>query len=580
MFKFIFILLLGFIVGAVVIENKQHFMGTVAIPVSFLPDGGEYDGELLKGELNGKGRIIWPNGDSYDGEFKQGLFHGQGRYEIASNIYTGEFVKGVARGKGNIAYNDGREYEGDVDFGEANGVGKLRIENKHYTGEFKDNLFHGEGKLIHSNGDIYEGQFANGLPNGEGLSTFSEGKVYQGQFVDGELTGQGDYRDGDVIYTGGFKNWLFDGKGRYQHKKILYVGNFSQGKFDGVGRQTRGDNESYEGEFIDGIYHGVGVLLEGGDKYEGGFQFGLKHGPGILTYAKALDGIKKIEGVWSNNKLISADNDLAQYDSQVVVEDVLYNQSSRIEKVLDAIDVEDPVAIEMYFVGIAGDDSQGVFRREVNTIKTIFDESYETKNKSVVLINSNVTYKEIPLATPTSIEKTLQGVSAKMDADNDILFIYFASNSSKDFKFTLAQDGLDIMELSAKRMGEIVRGLPVKHKVVVISSCYAGGYLEKVKDDRTLVIVASSADKASFGCTGATEMTYFGEAFFKDALPNSATFIEAFDRSRHIVRGREAKENFEHSIPLIFKPKAIKEHLVKWREELADRVRLRNISIE
>jgi hypothetical protein len=271
---------------------------------------------------------------------------------------------------------------------------------------------------------------------------------------------------------------------------------------------------------------------------------------------------------------------MAQYDSQIVVEDVLYTQNSRIEKMLESIDAENPDVIEMYFVGIAGDGSQGVFRREVDTIKNIFDEKFETKNKSVLLINSNVTYQQIPLATSTSIEKILNGVAAKMDADNDILFIYFTSHGSKDFNFALAQDGLTIMDLSAQRMGEIVQGLPVKHKVIIVSSCYAGGYLETVKYDTTLVIVSSSADKASFGCADANEMTYFGEAFFKDALPNSATFIEAFDRSRSIVRGREAKEDFEYSVPLIFKPKAIIEHLLRWREELADRVRQRNIIIE
>jgi hypothetical protein len=573
-------LLIGFIVGAVVVENKQYFTETVAIPVSFLPDGGEYDGELLEGELNGKGRIVWPNGDVYEGEFKQGLFHGQGRYEIASNIYTGEFVKGIARGKGSIVYSDGREYEGDVDFGEANGVGILRFENKQYTGEFKDNLFHGDGELLQNNGDIYAGRFANGLPNGQGLATFSDGRVYQGQFVDGELTGKGDFRDGEVIYTGGFKNWLFSGKGRYQYKKTIYEGDFSQGQFDGVGRQTLGENVSYEGEFVGGSYHGLGVLLEDGDRYQGEFQSGMKHGSGILTYAKALDGIIKIEGVWANDKLISADNTSAEYDSEVIVEDVLYNQGLRLEKMLGLIDAEDPSAIEMYFVGIAGDGSEGVFRREVETIKNIFDENYETKNKSAVLINSNTTYQNIPLATLTSIEKTLQSVSAKMDADNDILFIYFASQSSKDFNFALTQDGLTLMDLTAQRMGEIVQGLSVKYKVIVISSCYAGGYLEAVKDDTSLVIVTSSADKASSGCAGAKEMTYFGEAFFKDSLANSSSFVEAFDRSRYIVRGREAKENVEHSIPLIFKPKAIIEHLVKWREELAARVRQRNIIIE
>jgi hypothetical protein len=573
-------LLIGFILGAVVVENKQYFTETVAVPVSFLPDGGEYDGELLEGELNGKGRIIWPNRDIYEGEFKQGLFHGLGRYEIASKIYTGEFMKGVARGKGTIVYSDGREYEGDVDFGEANGRGLLRFEGKQYTGNFKDNLFHGDGELLQSNGDIYAGRFANGLPNGQGLATFADGRVYQGQFVDGELTGEGDFRDGEVSYTGGFKNWLFSGKGRYQYKKIIYIGDFSEGRFDGVGRQTLNGNVSYEGEFVNGKYQGLGALEVNGDRYEGEFRLGVKHGSGRLIYAKSLDGIKEIVGVWANDKLVSADNDLAQYDSEIVVEDVLYNQGLRLAKMIGEIDYENPNAIEMYFVGIAGDGSEGVFRREVQTIRNIFDESYETKNKSAVLINSNVTYQDIPLATSTSIEAMLQGVSAKMDAENDILFIYFTSHGSKDFNFALAQDGLALKDLSAKRMGEIVRGLPIKHKVIVVSSCYAGGYLDAVKDDTSLVIVASSADKASFGCADAREMTYFGEAFFKDALANSSSFIEAFDRSRSIVRGREAKENVEHSIPLIFKPNAIVGHLIKWREELADRIRQRNIIIK
>lgn len=580
MLKFIFVLIFGFVIGAVVVENKQYFTDTVAIPVSFLPDGGEYDSELLKGELNGKGRIIWPNGDSYEGEFKQGLFHGQGRYETANNIYIGEFVKGVARGSGTIAYPDGSVYDGDVNFGEANGLGSLRFSNKKYTGEFKDNVFNGQGKLLDSNGDIYEGEFANGLFNGDGLFTSADSKIYQGKFVDGELTGQGDYRDGDVIYTGGFKDWMFDGKGRYQYKKNIYIGEFVKGRFEGVGRQTIGGDVSYDGGFVAGQYSGLGILVNSGERYEGQFQNGVKHGKGILTYSEPVDGISKIEGVWEQDKLIKADNNLAEYNSGLVVEEVLYSQVSRIDKELAAIDLQDPDDIEMYFVGVAGDGSQGVFRREVKAIKNIFDEEYDTKNKSLLLINSNVTYQDTPLATPTSIEKVLQGVAEKMDAENDILFLHLSSNSSKSFSFSLALDGLDIVDLSAKKMGEIVHNLPIKYKVIVISSCYAGGYLEKVKDDNTLVIVASSADKESFDCINNIEMTHFSEAFFKDALPHASSFVDAFDRSRDIVRGREAKENVDYSEPLIFKPKAIREHLLRWRVELADRIRQRNIAIE
>ena len=109
MFKFLFFLVCGFILGAVVIENKQHFNKMVALPVAFLPDGGEYDGSLLKGELNGDGRIAWPDGRHYEGEFKKGLYHGQGYFKGKHYSYEGDFYEGIAKGKGKIIFEDGRK---------------------------------------------------------------------------------------------------------------------------------------------------------------------------------------------------------------------------------------------------------------------------------------------------------------------------------------------------------------------------------------------------------------------------------------------------------------------------------------
>jgi len=63
-------------------------------------------------------------------------------------------------------------------------------------------------------------------------------------------------------------------------------------------------------------------------------------------------------------------------------------------------------------------------------------------------------------------------------------------------------------------------------------------------------------------------MTYFGEAFFKDSLHQSDSFVDAFYRARDIVRGREAKEGYENSKPLIFKPDSIVKHLQKWRAQI------------
>lgn len=569
MFKVIFILLCGFIVGAIVVNNQQYFTKTIAIPTAFFPDGGEYQGALLKGEPTGEGRIVWPDGSYFEGEFKAGLFDGYGELNKRTFIYKGEFEKGVARGTGEISFEDKRVYKGDVDNAEANGVGVLVFEGGEYQGQFKNNQFDGEGKLTKKNGDVYEGQFKEGLFNGEGQYTSADGKIYKGQFVDGAISGAGEYRDGEASYSGEFKNWLFNGFGEYKDKHQRYEGDFISGEYSGLGQYTNKNGVVYKGEFLSGLYHGQGELIEGIENYKGGFEYGERHGDGVLTYSKPIDGITTLMGVWRYGQLISSDNPLVEYDESKIVEDVLYKQSDRLSQALSLVEPNDPEKTEMYFVGVAGDGDQGVFRRELNFIRDQFDSVYGTKNKSISLMNGNVLYKTVPLATNTSIERALVGVANKMDPENDILFIYLTSHGSDDFKFQLKQQGLSLPSISADTLGNVIKALPVRYKVVVISACYSGGFIAPIKDESTMVITAASADKTSFGCSDNSTMTYFGEAFFKDALPLSTSFVEAFDRARDIVRGREARENFTNSNPLIFKPQSIRDQLMIWRQELS-----------
>jgi hypothetical protein len=570
MMRLIFILLCGFLLGAIVIENKQYFTQTVPSPVAFLPDGGVYDGELLKGGLSGSGRIIWPNGNYYSGEFKSGLFHGVGRMRTQSFLYEGDFVRGVAKGKGIIRFDNGDYYQGDTDSTQANGHGVLTLEDgSKYVGEFKDNVFHGQGKFTDSNGSVYEGDFFEGDFHGKGLMKTSEGKIFKGNFKQWQMEGEGDYRDDEIRYTGSFEKGLFSGKGEYEDQQGRYEGEFYQGRFHGKGIYIDKNDTTYKGSFEEGRFHGSGILTKAdGERYEGGFEYGLHHGEGKLYYAKPLDGISVVEGIWKYGNLVESDNPLVEHDPAVIAEDVLYWQKDRLDYAISNIENNDPNKTELYLVAIAGDGSEGVFRREVNFIQEKFDSEYGTENKSLKLINGNFSFNKIPLATKTSIQKALRGVASKMDAVNDILFVYFTSHGSREFNFHLSQPGLQLSDLSANEMGEILDSLPVKHKVIVISACFSGGYVESIKDDHTLVITAASADKTSFGCSDTSEMTYFGEAFFRDSLPQSPSFEKAFDRARNIIRGREAKEGYEFSAPLIFKPKSILSQLEVWRSDL------------
>ncbi len=583
--KHAFIVTCGFVLGALVVEYKHYFAQKIPVPIAVLSDGGLYDGDLRKGMLHGKGRLAWPDESYYEGEFSEGLFHGQGLLHTPTYFYRGEFQTGNMTGEGEINFVDGNKYQGDVTFGLANGSGVLEKANGDiYKGEFKDNLYHGEGELVSSNGDIYVGSFKKGLFDGQGVYTVADAnkqphqdaqykpssmKMYSGTFVEGQLSGQGVWVDGEQRYEGQFLNWKFHGEGVYSDPSGTYSGQFVNGAYHGKGEYISSFGDKYLGDFANGNFHGKGELVSDiGDRYNGGFEYGRKHGKGVLQYSEALDGIEEVKGEWAYGRLIKANHPELVVRKNDLVEYALYNQLNMVKQNVSQLEPQDPEAIDLYFVGVAGDGSQGVFRREVNFVKNYFDNNYYTQGYSVNLINSSLDYDKTPLATVTSIKETLTAVAEKMDSEQDILFVYFTSHGSKDFKLHLSQPGLDLAPLSADALAEILKALPVRNKVVVISACYSGGFVKTVKTDTTLVITAASADKASFGCSDRSQMTYFGEAFFKDSLPQSDSFVDAFYRARDIVRGREAKEGFENSNPLIFKPKGIVEQLGKWREQL------------
>ena len=73
--------------------------------------------------------------------------------------------------------------------------------------------------------------------------------------------------------------------------------------------------------------------------------------------------------------------------------------------------------------------------------------------------------------------------------------------------------------------------------------------MEPLRDERTVVITASAADRTSFGCSDDRHLTYFGEAFYRDALPSASSLRLAFEAAREAIAKREAAEGIRESLP-------------------------------
>lgn len=587
------------VLSAIVFLAVRSDIDTILIPPSAqLPDGGQYYGELKDKLFSGKGKIIWSNGASYHGQFKKGQFHGIGKLiDSVGKTYEGQFVNGVLTGQGQITSIDGTNYKGQIENSYFNGHGRWEFgENSYYVGQFKNGLYHGygllfisdgdsytgnfingqyegEGELHLANGTIYKGQFKKGKIHGKGKYSSSDGRVYEGTFIDENFSEQGIYTDQDGIrYEGEFSNWKYEGKGRYSSADgEIYEGNFKKGSFSGDGIYKGKKGRSYQGEFKDWSFHGKGVLLESnGDRYQGQFSYGNYHGKGLLTYAAPINGKSALTGKWRYGRYIGDGTQPDLRESNT--EKALYLQNRLLNETNDKIQVTDPNQINLYFVGVGGDGKQNVFYQEVSYIRNLFDQSFDTKGRSAILINNAETVDKIPLATVTSIEQTLKRIAAKMDNKNDILFLYLSSHGSKKHKLSIDQHGLSLPDLSAGQLAKILTALPIRWKVVVISACYSGGFIPSLENEHTLIITAAASNRTSFGCSDEAEMTYFGRAYFKESLLTFPSFDSAFENAKLLVKEWEKKTikdiQKNHSNPQISRPNRIITYLKKWRKQL------------
>ena len=64
----------------------------------------------------------------------------------------------------------------------------------------------------------------------------------------------------------------------------------------------------------------------------------------------------------------------------------------------------------------------------------------------------------------------------------------------------------------------MLRESGIKWRVLVVSACYSGTFAEPLADDSSIVITAAADNRKSFGCDDKRQLTYFGEAFYRDAF--------------------------------------------------------------
>ncbi|EJM65768.1 C13 family peptidase [Pseudomonas sp. GM55] len=541
-------------------------------PDARLPDGGRYRGDLVNGLLQGKGRIDYPNGSWYAGEFDKGQWQGQGEWHGSNGeVYRGQFNQGLFDGQGALTTN-GNSYSGGFKAGRRDGEGTLKENGMSYRGEFKADQYAGLGRLELEDGSSYQGQFAHGKPNGEGQRGDGNGNQFTGHFVDGQLEGNGTFNsaDGD-IYVGGFKNNQLHGKGRYENADgDVWLGQFKEGSLNGKGELIGADGSHYIGQFNDWRFSGQGRLnLSDGSFYTGQFDNDSYQGRGTLVLT---DGTV-LSGTWINGQRVRDAEGKLLPDT---LELGLLAQGRLLDSALTNIPPSTP-AVELYSLTLGGDGKQSVFLRESDYVANMLTTRFGAFGQ-IRLVNHRDHLADRPMATRENLRRAALTL-AERSGPEDLIFIYLSSHGTSEHELVLDQPRMELADLPADELAAVLAPLKNRDKIIVISSCYSGGFIPALKDERTLIMTASRADRVSFGCSEEANFTYFGDALFAQALNQTDDLDQAFKLAKATVAERELADGFEASEPQIWAPKTVLSHWQLLRKQQA-RKALQSASIE
>lgn len=232
-------------------------------------------------------------------------------------------------------------------------------------------------------------------------------------------------------------------------------------------------------------------------------------------------------------------------------EPVLAAQKDLLDGALSDLDDREPGAPNLYFIAYAPDGGVAAWTPHMERVRKLIDDRLDTKGHSVVLRNHPDTMLTTPFATVSNLRETFAEVAAAADTDQDILMLYIGGKGLKGGRIPGVLPPLDLVALTPAGLKSLLDDAGFEWRIIIVAACYAGAYADVLEDDHTVIVAASATDRASFGCEGRGDPTFFGDALFTDGFARGDSLVTAFDTARDQVAAREHERGLSASQPVM-----------------------------
>lgn len=228
--------------------------------------------------------------------------------------------------------------------------------------------------------------------------------------------------------------------------------------------------------------------------------------------------------------------------------------------------------VDLYAITFAPYADEDVFMRESGAVAGVMTDRFDARGRTIQLVNNAATVQQWPWATPLNLRRAIQRAAQLMDKDEDILFLHLTSHGARSGHLAADFEPLTVAQLTPQELKAMLDEAGIRWRVISISACFSGSWLQPLAGDGTLVMTAADADHTSYGCGRLSELTFFGRAMYDELLrTQTLSFEQAHAKARTVIKQREEEAGKEdgYSNPQISMGSAIRGRLDALQARLA-----------